>query len=224
MKAIVLSFDKQSGLVELTYKKYMELWPDCPLRFRIPYNDISTNKSFEYFKSCENVELVKSPVAIRLTMQTLLKDLDDEEWIYWCIDDRYPIEIKNFELLNNIYTAVVNGDVDQLNAVKLFAWREELTDEKLEIGGAKYQLQKPLTLFGFWHHYFLKVKVLKYFFLSDNLPKKYSISDLTMTYHFMEEIDLLTKTAVPEQDILILGEPCFEGKLTSNGYELLEKY
>ena len=123
MKAIVLSFDKQSGLVELTYKKYMELWPECPLLFRIPYNDTSTNKSFKYFKSRENVELVESPVAIRSTMQVLLNDLDDEEWVYWCIDDRYPIDIKSLELINNIYTAVVNGDVDQLNAVKLFAWR-----------------------------------------------------------------------------------------------------
>ena len=224
MKAIVLSFDKQSGFVELVYKKYMELWPDCPLQFRIPYNEKSENKSFEYFKIKENVELVKTPVAIRSTMQALLNDLDEEEWVYWCIDDRYPIEIKDLEMLNSIYTAVVSGDVDHLNAVKLFAWREELADNRLEIGGAGYRLQKPASLFGFWHHYFIKVKVLKYFFLSDNLPEKYSISDLTMTYHFMEEIDLLKHTAVPEQDILILGEPCFEGKLTANGCELLKKY
>lgn len=224
MKAIVLSFDKQSGLVELTYKKYMELWPDCPLQFRVPYNGKSTNKSYEYFKTKKNVELVKTPVDIRSTMQTLLNDLDDDEWVYWCIDDRYPIEIKNFGLLNNIYKTVVNGDVDRLNAVKLFAWKEELTGEALEIGGLGYRLQKPATLFGFWHHYFIKVAVLKYFFLSGNLSKKYSISDLTTTYHFKKEISRLTYTAVPEQDILILGEPCFEGKLTSNGYELLKRY
>ena len=44
MKAIVLSFDKQHGFSELTYKAYMEKWPDCPLTFRIPWNEIEHEK------------------------------------------------------------------------------------------------------------------------------------------------------------------------------------
>lgn len=224
MKAIVLSFDKQAGFVELLYKKYAELWSDCPLSFRIPVNNRETYSSYEYFKSKDNVELIDSPIDIKSTMISLLAGLSDDEWVYWCIDDRFPIEIKNVQILNSIVNDLESGRHNDLKGIKLFRWREALMDNVVDLGGEKFQQQQPRTLYGFWLHSFVKVSVLKEIFLSSELPEEYKITDITTVFYSKEFIASFENTVVPENDIVLMGEPCVDGEITTNGLEELKKY
>ena len=105
MYAIVLTYDRQIVCAELLYKKYMKLWNNCPLTFRIPYNSPRSD-SYKYFKSKSNVELVETESSIRETMCGLLNGIDDDEWVYWCMDDRYPYEISSVDALNSVYEFV----------------------------------------------------------------------------------------------------------------------
>jgi len=223
MKAIVLTFDMQSGFAELAYKKYMELWPKCPLQFRIAFNEAQQNKSYDYFASKRNVELIQTPSDIRSTMEKLLCDVGDDEWVYWCVDDRYPIEIKSTNVLNDIYVGIMEGKVDSFNAIKLFTWRETLTTTSHRLADRNFVLQKPSGLYGFWHHYYVKSKVLKFFFFSEELKPGYRIADFTRVFHSAGQLEPLKKTLVPMEDILLFGEPCVEGMLTINGIKDLRE-
>ena len=41
----------------------------------------------------ERVKYLTAPSDIKGTVLHLLTEIDDEEWIYWCVDDKYPIQL-----------------------------------------------------------------------------------------------------------------------------------
>ena len=229
MQAIVLTFDKQIGFAELLYKKYMELWPECPFNFRIAYNN--NNNIPDSLKGKENVETIKTPSDIRSTMAGLLTDIDDDDWVYWCIDDRYPTFIDT-DSMQSVYEFVQSGASAELNSVKLLNWHEQRLTSKstLKIKDKIFNFQVWRTrghFWGFWHHRFIKAKTLKYIFLGNLLPEKYKIVDV-QTIHSLK--DAVIRSAqeniiYPADDFIIkLGEPCVRGTLTLNGVEDLKKY
>lgn len=223
MKAIVLTFDKQAGFAELTYKKYMTLWENCPLEFLIPVNNKEEYQSYDFFKSCNNVELIESKSDIRSTMKTLLSGINDDDWVYWCIDDRFPTEIIDKDLLNNLFREIESGKLDHLNGLKLFRWHEDISEETMLLANNIFHVQRPKGLFGFWLHSFVKAKVLRKIFLSDQLNKIYKISDITTYFHNKPQIDVFQKTVIPQNNIILMGEPCIEGEITVNGYKELKE-
>ena len=102
LKAIVLTYDKYRPLFLHMVSKYEELWADFPVRYYVPYQD-------PLFSEQENsFEFVSSEAPIKQTMEALLRGLDDDEMVYWCIDDKYPIWLD----INKV-SAVVNWAVSQ---------------------------------------------------------------------------------------------------------------
>ena len=66
--------------------QYQRLWPDHPFRFRIPYQQLRG-------PNAERAEYIESPPEIPATVLRLIEDIEDEEWVYWCSDDKYPIRL-----------------------------------------------------------------------------------------------------------------------------------
>lgn len=89
MKGIVLSFDPHLEIANLLVETYNRLWPDCRFQFRIPFTDRDPRSIFR----AQNVEFISTAPDIRSTVESLLCDLPENEFVFWCIDDRYPIEI-----------------------------------------------------------------------------------------------------------------------------------
>src|SRR5437764_10740930 len=83
MKAIVLTCDRYRAVTEHMMLQYEKLWPDHPFNFRIPFQELGGTNT-------KRIEYVKTPPEIRATVLELLRNLPDEEWIYWCVDDKYP--------------------------------------------------------------------------------------------------------------------------------------
>src|SRR5690349_24139555 len=106
MKAIVLTFDRHRVLTQHLMLQYERLWPDHPFRFRIPFQQLRGSDT-------NRVEFIESPPEIAATVLKLIEDIDDEEWIYWCSDDKYPIRLivkKIKELLNYaLATSEISG-------------------------------------------------------------------------------------------------------------------
>lgn len=221
MNAIVLTFDKQIGFAELVYKSYQHLWPDCPLEFRIPVNDRETNASMSYFKDQPRVTLVDTPSDIRSTMVNLLAGIPSSEWVFWCIDDRYPVSL-DVPKISSIYDTITAGKAHDLLAIKLMTWRETLSSKAQQVGDQSFRVQAPVGLFGFWHHYFCRAGVLRYFFESGHLPMGYRIGDLTKVFHNNKPLPALHHTLVPDENIISLGEPCVNAELTENGLHALQ--
>lgn len=167
MKAIVLTYDKNAHFAELVYKMYMKLWPDCPFIFQIPWNKHKRS----YFEHKPNINLIHCPQSIQSTVQSLLKSCDDEEWVYWCIDDHCPIKMDTLRLNNILSHLHLLKDYDfvRLNYprdTQKFPNPKPLIPIKL-IKNEPTFLQCHSYHLGFWNHHFIKVKILKYVFSSD---------------------------------------------------------
>src|SRR5690606_9760749 len=104
MDAIVLTCDKYAIFTDHMIDCYMRHWPSNPFRFVVPYQQ-STALDDKYG---ELVELVRTPSDIKGTMMTLLKRYDDEDWLYWCIDDKYLIELDE-DKANDIYDFTISN-------------------------------------------------------------------------------------------------------------------
>ena len=86
LKAIVLSCDKYRAVAEHMVFQYRRLWPDHPFKFRIPYQETPGKKAVD-------LEYVRTGKPIKATVLKLIEDMADDDWIYWCLDDKYPIAL-----------------------------------------------------------------------------------------------------------------------------------
>ena len=114
MKAIVLSFDPHLEIANLLVESYNRLLPECPFHFRIPFTERNPKSIFR----AKNVEFVRTPPEIRSTMENLLRDLPPDEFIFWCVDDRYPIEIFEPKILQAIRD-FVSQEARDIDSIKL---------------------------------------------------------------------------------------------------------
>src|SRR5262245_51213511 len=130
MKAILLSFDDQLEVANLVVEGYNRLWPACPLTFRIPFTD----RDARAIVRAVNVELVHTERPIRDTMTALLAGVGDDEFVFWCIDDRYPKQIVDLPAVDAVYRAAaataIPADVLRLTALNPMGQAQAVLDER----------------------------------------------------------------------------------------------
>lgn len=226
MKAILLGYDQHVGFMELTYKAYQALWPECPLSFRIPINR-QDNPDFEVFRGKGNVELVESRAPFKATTRALLEGLNAEDWVYWCISDRYPTRLDSVQL-NRVYSWIEAGHGEAYNALRLVVDREQVSDEIVDVTGLYFSPKMGIH-YGFWHHQFCKVKVLVANLLHPNLQEDYRVHQLNQRFQTIADrpdgsISVFENTLVSRKSLLTLAEPCLQGQLTANGLADLKRY
>jgi hypothetical protein len=103
MKAIVLSCDRYHKITNHMITTYQDLWPSNKLKFVIPYNE--KYPQFLEDNWGDKVEFIKTPVEFKETINGLLKDVDDDEWIFWATDDSYLVDLDE-DRANNAYDFV----------------------------------------------------------------------------------------------------------------------
>lgn len=82
-------------IAEHMIDRYGTLWPGHPLRFRLPDGPRARAVADLHPGS---VETVPTPDGngtgrIRDAVLGLLSGIEDEQWVYWCIDDKYPVRL-----------------------------------------------------------------------------------------------------------------------------------
>ena len=82
---------------------------------------------------------------------------------------------------------------------------------------------------GFWHHQFLKAKVLRTNLVHPALSENYGVRDTDARWDRIAEdasgrISVFDNTLVPEVALARLSEPCLDGVLTVNGLADLKRY
>src|SRR5256886_16043998 len=90
IKAIVLTCDRYRAITRHLIYQYDRLWPDHPFVFHVPYHELGGTDT-------NRVKYFPSPSDIKGTALHLLAEIDDEEWIYWSVDDKYPIQLRSEE-------------------------------------------------------------------------------------------------------------------------------
>lgn len=223
IRGIMLTYDPQLGLAQLAHKRYAALWPTSPIRFRVPINGDSGGSARAYFEQQTNCELVRCGPRINETMLALLDGLDDDEWIFWCIDDRYPtwMEPKRADAI----VADLGRLPPEVEQVKFLHWHEQLDDRVLTLGGERFRVQCGADRYwGFWHHHLAKPRILKNVLLHPSLPADANINQIQdVLLHRVSEC-FHGIALVPETALLRLAEPLVDGVLTTNGVRDLELF
>ena len=225
MKAIVLTYDKYKVFAQHMIRAYQNLWPNNPFIFRIPYQEEECYLDYQS-KFEDKVELIKSSSSIASTMKSLLADLDDEEWVYWCMDDRYPIELQSNEI-DNIHKWVTTIDDPEISAIMFLNSLKGQKPENLYYGkfsikdsfNNSYRRRKNYTMI--WMHQFMRVKVIRCLF--NNFPEDLNSAKEMDYIMFKLSLPENQKLYVLNNNLGIFGESTSRGKLTKNCYESLLK-
>ena len=209
MKAIILTHDDRSYLANLTISSYSTLWKNNEFTFLVPYNN--TKPKIKH----PNVELIKSPKSIRGTIKALLDNIDDNEFVYWCMDDLYLFRVYNQALLEGIYQQVANNNVPkEAHSIRLIRKRYHPLEKYKEaciINGLVFHKLYPWKFYGFWFHSFVRCWVLRKVFLRSDLPSEYDIGSVNSAGS-----DLEHNVFLPKKTLFVLGETSRKGKLTRN--------
>ena len=214
MKAIVLTYDRNAVLAGHMIACYDRLWPDHPFIFRIPFQD-------ERQVTGSGHEFISAPAPIRDTVLTLLNDLPDDEWVYWCIDDKYPVAL-DLEPVRSLYQAIDSGQAGECSGI-LFCRARRMLDPTC-LTGAETRVGDQLLLerrswHQIWLHQFIRAGVLKYLFTA--FPSEMENPGI------MDRLkDTLEKPAgfrlfVTAENRAVFGESTFNGVITENCLESL---
>ena len=215
MKAIVLTCDRYRALTEHMILQYERLWPDHPFVFRIPYQIL-------HHPDSARIEYVAAPESIQASVLQLLDDVDDEEMIYWCADDKYPIQLVTDKIASLMLYVRQSSDISGL----MFC-RCRVTLERPDL--ALYPREWPTpsgdillerrAWYQIWIHQFLRAKVLRYFFLNmpDSVPSAKAMDTLKDDIVKLADHRLF----VTKENFAVFGESTQNGRITRNCYDSL---
>jgi hypothetical protein len=213
IKAIVLTCDRYRAITEHMIFQYDRLWPGHPFVFHVPYQELGGTDT-------ERVKFVTSPSDIKRTVLHLLTDIDDEEWIYWSVDDKYPIQLVTDKISTLISHAMRSPEVDGLLFCRC---RATLNNPKVTL--FPHKVKNPFgdiylerkAWFQIWIHQILRAKVLRHLFthLPDVIPNAKAMDELKNDVPKLAEHRLF----VTKENFAVFGESTRRGVVTQNCYE-----
>ena len=213
IKAIVLTCDRYRAITEHMIFQYDRLWPDHPFVFHVPYQELGGLDT-------ERVTYVAAPSDIKGTVLHLLSEIDDDEWIYWCVDDKYPIQLVTPKIASLISNAMRSPEADGLLFCRC---RATLNNPKLTLYPRK--IKNPFgdvylerkAWFQIWIHQMLRAKVLRHLFLHlpDHIPSAKAMDKFKNDVPKLSEHRLF----VTKENFAVFGESTRGGVITQNCYE-----
>ena len=164
--AVVLSVDHNRPFAENMILAYQDLWPNHPLHFFLPYQK---NQTLDPRIDSASVTLVRTEPEIKQTVLTLLSQFDQEDMVFWSIDDKFPQRIDT-GILKSIFDSVGGSTFDVKFDGLLFTRARSLVSypgiqksEKEILGIPAYEV---LTNKQFWLHQLVRVRRLRQLFES----------------------------------------------------------
>lgn len=159
----------------------------------------------------------REPAEIPAAVLALLSDLDDEEWIYWCLDDKYPIVLV-LERIRPLFAGLPAAA--DLSGLLFCRTRVTLHEPELTLFAGERMMPNGEILlerkswYQIWIHQFLKVKVLRYFFgqMPSHLLSAKAMDDLKSEIPKPDEFRLF----VTKDNLAVFGESTQRGQITKN--------
>ncbi len=212
--AIILTFDRNRILTEHMIYQYRRLWPDHPFRFRVPFQEHLGQES-------DDIEFVRTPSGIVDTITGLLDGISDEDWIYWCIDDKYPVEI-NLRPVRRVLKTVRQARDTRISGF-LMCRRSRLEKRKNLTGKVLYRNRilyvERANYEMIWIHQFVRAKVIRHL-----------VKDFPDQIERAKDMDRMKKEVtkpdghrlfVTSSSLMSFGESSTRGQITKNCWESL---
>jgi len=236
MYAIVLCCDSHHKFAYHTILTYQNLWKSNNFVFRVPWNDVYPEYLKEKFGN--KIELIKTPVEFKKTIEKLIEDIDDEEWVYWCESDLY-LEYINENKANLVYNFVkeqsyknvigVTGSVPQLILRKKMRAFDD-NSKTIIFSGLNFKERSkwsnPNNISIWFHQYFRKKLLYKIFlyFKEPNIAKGFDYQINNNCGLIKDNIWDNSIMYCLDHDIYILGESSSRGKILKNCCKSFKKY
>ena len=146
---------------------YDELWPDHCLEFLVPYQ--SDNRSRPQVRR-SRLTFVRTGDGFQDTMLGLLKGMGQEDWVYFCIDDKFPTSL-SVPQMSQVMRMVLDGhdELDEVAGLAFTRARSSLRWPGISITRTKcfgQQAYQRAEMSNFWFHQLFRVKVLRAYFQS----------------------------------------------------------
>jgi hypothetical protein len=153
-------------------------------------------------------------------MLGLTNDLHGEEWIYWCIDDKYPI-VFDLPGVKDVLSFVEGMKTTDISGILFCRCRHmrgsrNLTRAKITDHQGNIYLERK-SYHQIWIHQFLRVKVLQYLFESfpDTIPSPKCMDEYKL--HITKPVS--HRLFVSKLSFAVFGESTTRGKLTPNCHD-----
>jgi hypothetical protein len=211
IKAIVLTWDRSRAMTQHMMLQYEKLWPDHPFVFQIPYQNLGGTDT-------ERTRYIKSPEPIRATVLQLLADVDDEEWVYWCIDDKYPIQLKTEKIARLISHATQSP---KMSGLLFCRCRQLLRRPKRTLFPGKWRNPdgdiyfERRGWFQIFIHQLLKAKVLRH--LISHFPESGQRDHDRLKHLIVKPPE--HRIFVTKENFAVFGESTQLGAITQNCYD-----
>lgn len=214
MKALVLTYDRNHLYAANMIASYERFWPDHPFEFCIPYQ----NGIHESLRSLSSpIRFIHSGADIMETVMTLLDIVDQDEWVYWAIDDKYAVDL-DADVARRCYDYLASQSCSKLSGLSFARARglnrrkNLMTSDTLSICGEKFI--RRLTYHQIWLHQFLRAHVLKSMFESfpSHIPTAKSMDSMKDALVLPDDIQLY----VIKDNAVVFGESTTRGKVTRN--------
>jgi hypothetical protein len=225
MKSIVLSCDKYHKLAYHMILTYEKLWPTNQLTYLVPWNNMLT-ADFSEFN--EKVQLVKTAKEFIPTIQNLLAECDENEWIFWSTDDTYlmTIDANSADITHKFVNSINDTDIYGVTFGNIRQVSKHVNkNDSLEFLGLNFIRRTELT--NQWAHQYWRVKVLKKMFNCITEAPEYQAKQMDYMLGSHNEFWQYCSTGkfyTLDHNIATWGESTYRGKLTKNCVSSFNKY
>lgn len=225
MKAIVLTCQKYMPIAEHMIDRYDALWRDHPFVFRLPEGDASRSMAARHPGRIDVVPTDEGEQRgrFRAAVLGLLAGLDDDTWVWWCIDDKYItwVDASLASSLRDIVRSIDDPRVSGLcfTRVRQLAACGLATADRIAIRGQTF-LRRP-DYSQIWLHQLLRVKVLRGLF--DGFPDRIESAKAMDELHKKASLPDEHRLYVLDHTAITFGESTSRGRLTANCAESLRR-
>ncbi len=217
--AIVLSCDRYHAFVDHMVRCYRQVWPDHPFRFIVPYQQYPQALHSEHQ---DEIVLKKCGGGIKETVLDLLEDYDDDQMIYWCMDDKFPISSKDIlskQAIDDLVSAAPSeiGGLLLCRPLKLFmpgiTARIPALDHSQIPLPSEFRLLRRLDYSMIWIHQFVRAGIIRRLF--ESFPDtKYPAKQMdALKYQISPPAD--QPLYVTDQSYFVFGESTTRGQMTA---------
>lgn len=222
--AIVLTYDNNTIYVDNLLCRISKLWPKSRLVYRIPYNKFRPDFLKKKYTELE-LEFIKTPPDIKGTVLSLIEGFPDDEWIFWCIDDKFMIDIKEPQV-QKIHDWLIGLEDVKICGVSFARVRRLLDDQNVDCAD-NINIHSEINLIRrlrfqhqFWIPQFFRIKVLRKVF--ESFPDYDFQAKMMDTFIDEFALDPTYKFYVTEKNMVVFGESASRGEATRSLARSLE--
>lgn len=213
LPAIVLTCQKHVPIAEHMIEAYGRLWPGHPLRFRIPDGSAARPMAARHPGLVELVPTHEGEGRgrFRAAVFGLLAGLDDDAWVWWCIDDKYPLWLDVAAARDAIEAATRHAppEVCGLSIVRARSLAALHDAAPLRLAGRDWLRRHDYR--QTWLHQLVRVKVLRTLF--GGFPEVIAAAKQMDDLHRRATLPDDQRLYAISRNALVLGESTSGGRL-----------